>query len=88
MIEVNIKKPLNGDRYVGINEETLNRAILRGERIKVTVPKGEATIDPKQWIKSGKRVEKYFKKPYPMVLWYNNVPLELEKPEKETAKLF
>lgn len=51
----------------------------RNGKLKVIIPKqGEAIIDVLEWIKTGKKMEKVFKRPNePMVLWGNN----LFKPE-------
>lgn len=90
MIVVEIKKPLYGN-FVYINESQLNKAISLGEKIEVVVPKGRAIIDPVEWKKNGKRMEKVFLFPdKPMILWGGNVPLppskDEPKPKKERKK--
>ena len=79
MIEVNIHKPVYGN-YVYVRDVFLRAAMRRGEMIKITVPKGSAIVDPKEWIKNGKKMEKVFKRPdQPMILYGGNVPLPAEK---------
>lgn len=47
---------------------------LRGKNLRVVLPQGEAVIDCKEWIRTGKKMEKVFKiAGKPMVLWGNYV---------------
>lgn len=80
---IEIKKPLYGN-YVYIWEKVLNRAIRQKAMLEIRVPKGSAVVDPREWKKNGKRMEKIFRKPNePMILYGGNVPIpEPEKPEK------
>ena len=75
MKKVTIKKPMYG-AFVYIRDRVLYDAIHDGERIQVCIPQGSAIIDPKEWIRTGKKLEKVFKIPNrPMVLWGNHVPI-------------
>lgn len=79
LLTINIKKPLYGN-YVYINESTLKKAFAQGGKIQVTIPSGSAIIDPVEWKKNGKRMEKVFKIPgHPMVLWGGFVPVPASK---------
>jgi len=84
MIHINILKPLHGT-FCYIREDTIiNRAILLREKVKVTLPQGSAVIDPAEWKKTGKRLEKVFKfEGRPMILWGNY----LDIPNKAQQKL-
>ena len=76
MIEVIIEKPLYRN-FVYVRDLYLNKAISRGERLKVTIPEGTAIIDPKEWMKTGKKMSKVFKRPEePMILYGNVVPID------------
>jgi len=82
MIEVNIHKPLY-DNFVNIREKYILEAINRGEPLRIIIPQGSAVVDPRWWMKNGKRVEQVFKIPdRPMVLWGNYVPLRKSAEEK------
>ena len=73
MIKVFIKKPLNGF-YVAVDESKLRSAIRRRESIIIACPGIEATVSPKDWIKTGKRIEKVFNYPNnPMILYSNSI---------------
>ena len=74
MINLEIKKPLYG-KYICIRESYL----LSGPRMKVTIPQGSAVIDTKEWMKTGKVMEKvYLYEDRPMRLWcgYLAIPYE------------
>jgi len=96
MIEVNIRKPVYGN-FVYIRDIYLRQAIRQGCKLRITVPRGSAIVDPREWIKNGKRMEKIFKRPdQPMILYGGNVPIpgekgkvvENTKPEFNQEKLF
>lgn len=79
MIEVTINKPLYGN-YVYIRDIYLKKAKQLGVKLKINIPKGSAIVDPSEWMKNGKKMEKYFKNPkVPMILYGGNVPLPSEK---------
>ncbi len=83
---IDIKKPMF-DNYVYIREETLKKAARYkkdGWKVVVRIPQGEGEIDPLEWYKNGKRMEKVFLRPNePMVLYGGYVPIPKAKPEKE-----
>lgn len=84
LITVDILKPLYGN-FVYIREEIINRAIRQGAMLEVKIPKGKAIVDPSNWKKNGKRMERVFKRPNePMVLWGGNVPLEIPEAPKNS----
>lgn len=89
MIEITIKKPLYGS-FVYIRDTVLRQAVRRGNQIKITIPQGTMIHNASNWIKSGKRMEKIFKRPdEPMILWGNNVfKSETSKSEPKQTKLF
>ena len=75
VITVDIKKPVYGN-YVYIRGETLDKAIKHGVRLEIIVPNGKAIVDPAEWKRNGKRIEKIFLRPdEPMVLYGGNVPV-------------
>ena len=79
MKEIKILKPLYG-HYVCIRESYL----LSGPRMKVTIPQGSAVIDTKEWIKTGKLMEKvYLYDNRPMRLWCNTLPVEFKDDEAQ-----
>jgi len=73
--EIIFHKPLY-DNYITIRESILRRAIKNHRLLKITIPQGTAIVDPVEWLKTGKRMEKVFKIPdKPMVLIGNYVPI-------------
>ncbi len=78
--EIIIRKPLYGTK-VYIRDKELYEAIDRGQMVRVIIPQGSALVDPREWIETGHRMEKVFNIPNkPMVLYGNNVPLDLPTP--------
>ncbi|MEK6881059.1 MAG: hypothetical protein AABY22_15680 [Nanoarchaeota archaeon] len=78
-MEITINKPLK-DNYVFIRRETLTKAIMAGNRLKVIVPAGEETINAAEWLKSGFKIEKVFKiKDHPMVLYGGKLNIQNNK---------
>ena len=74
MINLEIKKPLYG-KYICIRESYL----LAGPRMKVKIPQGSAVIDTKEWMKTGKKMEKvylYEDRPMRLVCNYLAIPYE------------
>jgi hypothetical protein len=84
---VDIRKPLF-DNFVYIRYDTIIRqAIERGAKLKIRIPEGVGIHDPKEWMKTGKRMDKVFKRPdEPMVLWGNRVVITKPKTEEEELK--
>lgn len=73
-----IYKPLDGKngRFVCLREIYLRDCIRSKCRTFVKIPAGVAEIDPNEWIRTGKRIEKVFLNPkVPMILWQNYVPI-------------
>lgn len=86
-VDVEIKKPIYGT-YVGIRDTYLKQAIRQGKLLKITIPEGVGIADPREWIKTGKRIEKVFLRPdEPMILYANHVQLPVEKPDTEQLSL-
>lgn len=84
MVKVEIKKPLYGN-FVYINLKVLNTAVRQKQKVEVCLPNGCAVIDPVEWVKTGKRMEKVFKFPdRPMVLYGNHVPIKGEQNNQMT----
>ncbi len=72
-IDVNILKPLGGT-YVAIRDTYIKQAIREGKWLRITIPQGVGEHNPREWVKTGKRVEQVFKIPdHPMVLYRNLV---------------
>lgn len=98
---INIKKPLYGN-FVYIRGDFVDRAIRFGMMLDITIPKGRAIVDPKQWKETAIKTEKVMKKVFkfpddPMILYGGAVPLpspkgEVVKPQEPKpepqAKLF
>ena len=83
MIDLEIKKPLHG-KYLCIRESYL----LSGPRMKVKIPQGEAVIDTKEWMKTGKLMEKvYLYEDRPMKLFCNYLPVEFKDNEAQLKLL-
>ena len=83
MQELSIKKPLRAN-YICIRESYL----LSGPRMKVKIPQGESEIDTKEWMKTGKKMEKvYLYEDNPMRLWCNTLPCEYEDEESQLKLL-
>lgn len=77
-VDVVIKKPLYGT-YVYIRDKYVDMAIKHRTMLRISIPQGTALVDPKEWKKNGKRMEKVFRNPNePMVLYGGHVPLKLE----------
>lgn len=71
-----IKKPLYGT-FCYIRDSH-----LKGKNLKVIIPQGSAVIDCKEWISTGKKMEKVFLIPNkPMILWGNSVKIEVNEKE-------
>ena len=83
MINLEIKKPLYG-KYICIRESYL----LAGPRMKVKIPQGESVIDTKEWMKTGKLMEKvYLYEDRPMKLVCNYLPVEFKDDEAQLKLL-
>lgn len=70
IIKYPFRRPLSalskGGRYfVNLDEEKLKRWAKQG--VKVELWPG-AVIEPNEWLRIADRTERYFKKPYPMIL--------------------
>jgi len=77
-VNVTIKKPLY-DNFVYVRDMHIRRAMREGKKLKITIPQGAGIVDPVDWIKTGKKMEKVFKYPdNPMILWGNRVPLNIK----------
>ena len=87
-VTVVIEKPLY-DNYVNIRDIYLKQAAREGIPLRIVIPQGEALVDPREWVATGKRVEQVFKIPNkPMVLYGNFVPLKNEvKVEEASSQL-
>ena len=76
MVKVNILKPVYGN-FVYIRNTYINEALKKGVDLEITVPNGTATVNPNEWLKGAKRLEKEFRIPgHPMILFGNHVRLE------------
>ena len=85
-IIVEIKKPLY-QNFAYIRDKYLYEAIERGVNVEIRIPQGTAVVDPKKWIKTGKRMEKVFLLPdNPMILWGNRVPIKTEEDKKKDSQ--
>ena len=86
-VYVDIRKPLY-DNFVYIRyDKYIRQAIDRGAKLKIRIPQGIGIHDPEEWMRTGKRMEKVFKRPdEPMVLWGNWVMFEKPKTENEEIK--
>ena len=83
MQELEIKRPLHG-RYICIRESYL----LSGPRMKVKIPQGESEIDTKEWMKTGKKMEKVFLyEGKPLKLWCNYLAIPYEDNEAQLKLL-
>ena len=83
MVDLEIKKPLRAN-YICIRESYL----LSGPRMKVKIPQGEAVIDTKEWMKTGKKMEKvYLYEDRPMILWCGYLPVEFKDDEAQLKLL-
>lgn len=86
-VDVEIRDPMYGT-YVGIRDTYLRQAIRQGKLLRITIPDGVGIADPREWIKTGKRIEKVFLRPdEPMILYANYVQLPIEKPDTEQLSL-
>lgn len=72
MVEVRIEKPLYGN-FCYIRDVYINKAERSKDMLKVITPYGERVCSPKEWKDTGKKMEKRFKFPQPMILWGNYV---------------
>jgi hypothetical protein len=86
-VYVDIRKPLY-DNFVYIRyDKYIRQAIERGAMLKIRIPQGVGIADPQEWMKTGKRMEKVFKRPdEPMVLFGNRVIIIKPKTEEEELK--
>jgi hypothetical protein len=77
-----ITKPLS-ENYVAVYDRYINTAIKRHTKMKVCIKGvGCEVVDPKEWKKTGKRIEKvYLFEDMPMILWANFV-----RPSKPIVK--
>jgi hypothetical protein len=67
-----INKPIYGT-YIAIRDKYLNQAIKLKTDLRVTIPQGTYIVNPKKWIKTGRKQEKVFLIPdQPMILWENH----------------
>lgn len=75
-MKITITKPIHSN-YVGISQANINKALRLGEPLEINIPHlGSGKSDPKEWMKTGKRIEKVFLYPSnPMVLYTNYVKL-------------
>ena len=81
-IIVEIRKPLFKN-FAYVREKYLLTAIENGVKIEIRIPQGAAVVDPKTWMKTGKRMEKVFKFPNsPLVLYGNYVTIEDNENQK------
>ncbi len=81
-IDIKITKPIYGT-YVGIRDIYLSQALNEKKMLRISIPQGIAVVDPREWMKTAKRMEKVFKIPNkPMILYANYVPLEIETPKE------
>lgn len=72
-IKVTINKPVYGN-FVYIRNTYIAQAWKSKVMLEITVPNGTGIMDPIEWVKTGKRMEKVFKKvDEPMILYGNNV---------------
>lgn len=86
-VTVTINKPLYGT-FVNIRDIYIKQAIRERVPLRIVIPQGEALVDPKEWIKTGKRVEQVFRiANKPMVLYGNYVPLTKEEAKKAPTQL-
>jgi len=86
-VYVDIKKPLY-DNFVYIRyDKYIKQAIERGAQLKIWTPQGIGIHDPKEWMKTGKKMEKIFKRPdEPMILFGNRVSIIKPKTQEEFIK--
>ena len=79
-----INKPIYST-YIAIRDKYLNKAIKYKTQCRVEIPQGVYIVDPKKWIKTGRKKEKVFLIPdRPMILWENHCerfPKEVPEPE-------
>lgn len=74
------QKPFYGT-VVAIRDKILLEAIKKKKFLLVECENGQEVVDPKTWIKEGKRIEKVFKIPErPMVLYERAIKLGEVKP--------
>ena len=86
-VDVTIHKPLY-DTFVNIRETYVRRAIKEGKLLRITIPQGTAVVDPKEWIMTGKVHKQVFLRPdEPMILYGNNVPVQLKSSQNEQLSL-
>lgn len=82
-IEIKIQKPLY-DNFVRIRENHIKEAIKKKALLKIVIPQGVGYHDPKEWKKTGKRVEQEFLIPgHPMILWGNYVSVSPPEDDME-----
>lgn len=88
MISIKINKPIYAT-YIAIRDKYLDQAIRLKTHIRVEIPQGVYLVDPKKWIKTGRKQEKVFLIPgKPMVLYENHCErFPKEKQELEVSAL-
>jgi hypothetical protein len=76
--DIEIRKPLY-DNFVYIRDKIIFDAIRNHRVLRITIPQGTAIVNPENWLRTGKRMEKVFKIPdKPMVLIGNYVPIKIK----------
>ena len=81
--DVEIKKPLYNN-FVYIYDRIIRVAIRNKRLLRIKMPQGVGIADPREWIKTGKKMEKVFLRPdEPMILFGNYVIIEKEKTKDE-----
>ena len=72
MINIKINKPIYGT-YIAIRDKYLNQALKLKTDLRVEIPQGTYIVNPRKWIKTGRKQEKVFLIPdQPMILWENH----------------
>jgi len=79
-VEIDIREPIY-DNYIGIYDRKIFEAIKKKIPLRIRIPQGVGIHDPKEWLKTGDRMEKVMLRPdEPMILWCNYVKVEEQKP--------
>lgn len=85
LITVTIRKPLYGN-YCYIQGVIVEKAIRLGDKMRINIPAGSAIVDPNDWKKDCKVMEKVFNfADHPMILYGNYVKLPKPKGEVFTS---
>ena len=72
-VDVYIHKPLYGT-FCYIRDNYIQRALRESKQLRIKIPQGTYLIDPHDWMKTAKKMEKVFNFPdNPMILWGNHV---------------